>query len=101
VPVILTTRMVRTGIRSVLGGNVLIRRIDKRYFFGIEFIDEGGFYLPYSDIEKTFIDYILFGRCHDKFLVKKMLKKIDKNKLASYLKHYPKLIQKKIMRSII
>src|SRR3989344_8330490 len=36
IPVILTTKKVRRGIRKVLGSNVLIRHLDPKYYFGIE-----------------------------------------------------------------
>jgi len=59
-PVVLTVRRIRQGVRKVFENNVFIRRIDKRYFFGIEYLRQGDFYYPYSDIEKTFIDFMYF-----------------------------------------
>ena len=50
IPIIITTKKVRQGIREVLGTNVLIRRIDKKYQFGIEYYLQGNFYLPYTFI---------------------------------------------------
>ena len=61
IPIIITARKVRQGIRSIMGVNVLIRRIDKRYFFGYEHKNYGDFYFPVSDIEKTFIDMAYFN----------------------------------------
>src|SRR3989344_8422992 len=34
IPVIITTKKVRRGIRNLMGGNVLLRNIDKEHFFG-------------------------------------------------------------------
>jgi len=93
VPVIVTTRKVRPGIRNILGENILVRRIDKKYFFGFEFVKEGSFYIPYSELEKTFIDLIFFGNKIDDGVLKEIMKRIDRKKLKSYLKLYPKKIQ--------
>lgn len=38
IPIIIITRKIRQGIRKVLDLNVLIRRIDKKYFFGFDYI---------------------------------------------------------------
>ncbi|MDP2925567.1 MAG: hypothetical protein Q8N99_04295 [Nanoarchaeota archaeon] len=88
IPVIITTKKVRRGLRNVIGGNVLLRNIDKKYFFGIEYIKEGNFYLPYSDIEKTFIDMIVFNQKMDEEVLKNIKNKINKKKLLNYLKKY-------------
>ncbi len=97
IPVVITSKKVRTGIRNVFNSNVLIRRIDKKYFFGFEYLRQGDFYLPYSDIEKTFIDLIYFQEDLSKEVIKEMLKRIDYKKLNSYLKVYPKKFQKKVL----
>lgn len=54
IPIIITTKKVRRGIRSVMGKNILLRNMDKKYFFGLEYIEEGGFYIPYSDLENSY-----------------------------------------------
>ncbi|MBM3200040.1 hypothetical protein FJZ53_03805 [Candidatus Woesearchaeota archaeon] len=100
VPVIITTRKIRPGVRAVLGTNVLIRRIEKRYCFGFEYSKQGEFYLPYSDLEKTFIDMVYFNERMTEETVKNLRCRIDKKKLDSYLKTYPKRFIKKI-KSII
>ena len=43
IPVIITIKKVRTGIRNLIGGNILLRNINKKYFFGLEYIREGDF----------------------------------------------------------
>ncbi len=97
IPIVLTTRKVRTGIRKVMGMNVLIRRIDRRYFFGFDYYKSGNFYFPYSDIEKTFIDMVYFRQYLDKEYLKVFRKKIDRKKLNSYLKAYPKKFREKVL----
>lgn len=97
IPIILTTRKVRTGIRKIIDSNILIRKIDKKYFFGIEYVKEGDFYLPYSDLEKTFIDMIVYKQNIDIGTLKLFKKKINKKKIDTYLKKYS-LITRKIIQ---
>ena len=97
VPIVLTTRKVRTGIRKVMGLNVLIRRIDRKYFFGFDYYKSGNFYFPYSDIEKTFIDMVYFKQYMDKEVLRVFKRKIDRRKLESYLKAYPKKFKNKVI----
>ena len=97
IPVIITTKRVRQGIRKVLGMNVLIRRIDKKYLFGFEYFKEGDFYFPYSDVEKTFIDLIYFKCKTSEELRKNFVKKINMKKLKSYLKVYPKKFRERVL----
>src|SRR3990167_1439905 len=60
IPIIITSNNVRKGIRKVLDANVMVRKIEKKYLFGFYYHEQGKQYLPYSDIEKTFIDMIYF-----------------------------------------
>jgi predicted transcriptional regulator of viral defense system len=84
IPIIITSSKVRQGIRRIMGANVLLRRISSKYLFGFEYVNQGNLYLPYSDIEKTFIDMVYFGeRIETKA-------KLNKEKLRTYLKKYSK-----------
>jgi len=96
IPVIITVRKVRNGIRSISGANALIRRIDKKYFFGYAYIKQGDFYFPVSDVEKTFIDMVYYNENISNELVASIKKRIDRKKLKSYLKRYPGMILKRI-----
>lgn len=97
IPVIITTKKVRQGIRKIFENtNILIRRIDKKYFFGFDYYKEGDFYFPYSDIEKTFIDLIYFKQNIDEETLKNFRKKLDKKKLKGYLKKYPEKFRKRV-----
>jgi len=98
IPIIITSKNIRTGIRNILGSNVLIKKLNREYFFGIEYYQEDNYALPYSDIEKTFIDMIYFRQPLDKETIKEFKKRIDRKKLKIYLKNYPKIFQKKIPR---
>lgn len=97
IPIIITSRKIRQGIRSISGMNILIRRIDKKYLFGFKYQKEGNFYFPYSNIEKTFIDMIYFKQKISNEVIKNILKKINKGRLNRYLKIYPKKFRKKVL----
>jgi len=97
IPVIITSARVRQGLRNIGGGNALIRRLDKKYLFGYTYYSSvSDLYLPYSDLEKTFIDFVYFRQHIDKQPLKEIIKRIDRKKLASYLTRYPTLIQKRV-----
>jgi predicted transcriptional regulator of viral defense system len=98
VPVIITTRKVRPGIRQVLGTNVLVRRIQKKYFFGLEYLEQGGVFYPYSDKEKTLIDMVYFKEKMSTELIGNIQKQIDRKKLEKYLKNYPLRTQKLVLK---
>ncbi|MBU3907420.1 MAG: hypothetical protein KKA64_04190 [Nanoarchaeota archaeon] len=98
IPVIITAKKVRRGVRSVMGRNILLRNINKKYFFGLEYMEEGNFYLPYSDLEKTFIDMVVFNQKIDEDALKKIKKKINKRKLLNYLKRYPMKIRERVTK---
>ena len=95
-PVVLTTSNVRTGVRTVFGRNAVFRRIKPEYLFGFDYINSGDFYFPYSDIEKTLIDMVVFKQPLDKETIREFKKKIDKKKLKEYLKRYSKIIRKRV-----
>jgi predicted transcriptional regulator of viral defense system len=96
IPIILTTKKVRRGIRKVMDSNIFIRNIDKRYFFGFDFVREGEFYLPYSNLEKTFVDMVVFNQKMDDEVIKNIKNKIDKKKLNTYLKRYSVKIRNRV-----
>ena len=100
IPVIISTRKVRPGIRKVFDTNVLIKRIKKKYFFGIDYHKQHDFYLPYSDIEKTFIDMVYFKEKPNKEVIIEIRKRIDKGRLEHYLKFYPERFKETVLKLI-
>lgn len=98
VPVILTAKTVRQGRREVFGANIIIKRIDRKYFFGFEYYKDGEIYLPYSDIEKTFIDLVYFKQPLDKEVIDNFKEKINKKRLKDYLKKYPERFKKMVLK---
>ena len=98
IPIIITSRRVRQGIRKVMGSNVLIRRIDKKYLFGFDYYEQSGLYLPYSDVEKTLIDMVYFNEKISGETLNNIIRKIDRKRLDSYLKAYPSRIRMKVLK---
>ena len=100
VPIIITTKGVRTGLRLIMGGNVLVRRIQKKYFFGSEYLEESDFYLPYSDLEKTFIDMVVFNQNIDEESLGRLKKRVNYQKLFKYLRQYPSKISERVLKLV-
>lgn len=98
--VLLTPKRIRYGIRKILDTNVIIHYISKKYFFGYDYIDYYDFKIPISDIEKTFIDWVVYRKPLNKELLKNFKKRINKQKLKEYLKKYNKRTAEKILKFI-
>lgn len=98
-PIVLTVRKVRIGIRHVFGNNVMIRRLSPKHFFGYDYHTVDGLHLPVSDIEKTFIDMVYFNELRND-MVRPFKRKINKKKLQEYLKKYDKKFADKVLRMI-
>ncbi len=100
IPIVISARKIRPGIRKVFGSNILVKRINKKYLFGFDYYNQGNVYLPYSDIEKTFIDMIYFREKLNKETIKNIKKRMNQKKLNLYLKSYPKVFRKKILNAL-
>lgn len=98
-PVVVTARKVRSGIRTVFGSNVLIRRVSPKHFFGYDYYKYDSLLLPVSDIEKTFIDMVYFNEIR-KDIIRNFKGRIDKEKLQRYLKKYDKKFGRKVVRLV-
>ncbi|MCX6815689.1 MAG: hypothetical protein NT120_02465 [Candidatus Aenigmarchaeota archaeon] len=95
-PVIITTKKVRNGSRTFLGCNAVIRRISKKYFFGIDYRKNGDFFFPVSDIEKTFIDMVYFNQIR-RDTARKFTGRLNAAKLKEYLRKYDKRFSGRVM----
>ena len=100
IPVIITSKKIRQGLRKIMNGNVLIRRLNNKYLFGFDYYKINNIYLAYSDIEKTFIDLIYFKEKINKEVLANIKKRINKKRLSSYLKLYPKRIKKLVIKNL-
>jgi predicted transcriptional regulator of viral defense system len=97
IPVILTSKKIRQGIRKVMDSNVLIRRIEPKYMFGFGYHQQDNNLLPYSDIEKTLIDMVHYRQEISKDAINEIKKKVNRQKLEDYLKKYPKRTKTKTL----
>jgi predicted transcriptional regulator of viral defense system len=98
--VIITTKKVRAGIREIFGNNVILRRIEPKYFFGFDLLNYENFFIPVSDIEKTLIDFVYFNETLTKETLIEIIKHIDKQKLIEYLKKYPSKFRLKVKKLV-
>lgn len=85
-PVVITTRKVAPGSRTMGRSKVIIHRISKGMFFGFEYVDYSNLFVPVSDVEKTLIDLVYFRKRVSDEEMKLILERIDKRKLSAYLK---------------
>lgn len=99
-PVIITTKKIKPGIKQIQGNNVLLRRIDRKYFFGIDFVKYYDMEIPVSDLEKTLIDFIYYNEPLSEETRKELLKNINKQKLKEYLLKYPESTKRKVLSFI-
>jgi predicted transcriptional regulator of viral defense system len=99
-PIIITPNNVRRGIRKFGEGNYSVLRIRRDLFFGYDFVQSGGFWIPVSDYEKTLIDFIYFNHYLRKDVLKALRYRIDERRLVSYLKYYNKKIKQKVLQEL-
>lgn len=100
IPILITSRKIRNGFRTVLGSRVLIKRIKRSMFFGIQMLKYTDFWVPVSDPEKTLIDFFYFNQPLEKNILKKLLEKSSRSKMREYLKRVPKKTRQKIEKAL-
>jgi len=99
-PIIITVNKVKPGLKQVQGNNILLKRISCKYFFGFEFISYYGIDIPVSDYEKTLIDFAYYNEPLSEDAKDELLKRINKNKLNSYLSRYQEKTRQKVLSKI-
>ena len=95
--VIITAKKVKHSLIKVFGNNVVLHRIKPKYMFGFDILKYGDFFVPVSDLEKTFIDMVYFNEIPDKKILKEIKRKINGKKLMEYMRKYPKKIKKRVL----
>lgn len=95
-PVVITPRKVRPGMRTFLGNNYLVKRIDRSMFFGFQTIKYSDFWIRVSDVEKTLVDFAYFKQPLGKPVLKEIRSRLRKPVLQEYLKRSPPRVRKKI-----
>ena len=84
VPVIITKSTANPGIRELLGIRVNLHRIRENMFFGFDYVNYGGIYVPVSDPEKTMLDFIYYGIRPDRDTMSVLRGKVNEAKLKEY-----------------
>ena len=79
------------GVREIMGTRVILHRIDRARFFGFEYVNYGGVFVPVSDVEKTLIDFNYYHIKLSEETLESIIKKIDKVKLLEYEKRMIKI----------
>ena len=100
--VVVTTSKAKPGTRRVMGSNVVVHRINPRFFFGYDYLLDkaGGFYVPVSDLEKTLIDLVYFGESPGREILSGLAARADRKLLAEYLSRYDGAFQTTFRRSL-
>ena len=96
-PVVITPRRIGNGVLKFLGNNYLVKRIDRKLFFGFELIKYYDLWVPVSDVEKTIIDFVYFRQRIPKETMEELKNKTRKDVLANYLKRVPQWLKKRVM----
>jgi len=94
----LAYKKLRGGERVVAGRKVIIKWLPQKMYFGYEIKLFDNRYIRVSDTEKTFIDLIYFGYPFKDEILPQLIKKIDKQKLLSYLELLRKRKLKRLSR---
>ncbi len=95
-PIVITTRKVRSGLRTFEGANYLVRRINRPMFYGYETIQYDDLWIPVSTIEKTLIDLVYFRQHLSEELLEEFNKRIKKTKLKEQLTQCPPRLRKQV-----
>ncbi len=98
IPIIITPRKIRSGERVIAEGKIIVRRINRKMFFGYETIPQLNSWITVSDLEKTLIDFAYYDEPLTKETLFEMKKRIDKKKMANYLKQLTKRLRVKIKK---
>jgi len=84
VPVILTKSRANPGVRDLMGIRVILHRINDKAFFGFDYINYGGIFVPVSDVEKTLLDFTYYGISLDRETLSALENAVNRKKLAEY-----------------
>lgn len=94
--IIMSSRNVRTGVRSFQGRNYRIQHVQNKHMFGYRIMKYDGFWIPVSDAEKTLIDMVYFNDHIRNEVLMGLLDRIDRKRLTHYLESYNVAFKKRI-----
>ena len=96
-PLIITPRRVRSGIRTFLGRNYLIRWIERSMFFGYSLVEYGDFFIPVADAEKILIDMVYYHEFLPEEIKNEIVSSVNKEKLQEYILMLPEFLRKRVI----
>lgn len=96
--VIITPKKYRSGMREIMETNVIVRRINPKFFFGYEMKWHSGMWIPVSTIEKTFADFIYFKEKIPGQVWEEWKKQLNRKILYEILAPYPIWVKKRIKK---
>ena len=92
-PVVITATKAVPGTRQSMGRTILVRRISRSMFFGIEYIRYGDVFIPVSDVEKTLIDFIYYRVAPGEGVLGELVAEVDPKKMGAYKKRCGKRVR--------
>ncbi|NYZ78134.1 hypothetical protein H0N96_01910 [Candidatus Micrarchaeota archaeon] len=98
IPVIITPKRVRQGVRTMLGGKVLVRRIARKMFFGFESVKYRDCWINVSDVEKTLVDLAYFKQPVSAEVAREARKRVDERKMREYLEKTPRNVKNRVLK---
>ena len=96
-PVIITPRRVRSGVRTFMGRNYVIRWIERSMFFGYSLVEYGDFFIPVADTEKILIDMVYYHEFLPEEVKNEILRAVNKKKLQEYILMLPDYMKKRVI----
>ncbi|MFH0973850.1 MAG: type IV toxin-antitoxin system AbiEi family antitoxin domain-containing protein [Candidatus Micrarchaeota archaeon] len=100
IPVLVTPRRVKQGVRCIAGGKILVRRIARKMFFGFESVrvHGGESWTRVSDVEKTLIDFVYFKAPLGGEALTEIAGRLNEKKLGEYLARSPAWVARRVRK---
>ena len=95
VPIILTKSKANPGMRELMGIRVVLHRINGKAFFGFDYVNYGGIFVPVSDVEKTLLDFNYYGISLDRETRSTLENIVNRKKLEEYANRLYSISRKK------
>jgi predicted transcriptional regulator of viral defense system len=97
-PVVITSTTAVPGQREVMGSRILLRRISKRMFFGVEQARYNSLFVPVSDPEKTLIDFVYYRVNLNDDDLRSLVGACDRKRLERYARRCGPRVRKGLER---
>lgn len=98
--IVMTTRNVRTGVRTFMGRNYVVNRIGGDQLFGYNLVQYGETWVPVSNVEKTVIDMVYFNDGIRDELWSGILGVLNMKRLREYLTRHKPEFRKRVLAMV-